>query len=509
MRRSWVSTVAAAAALLAAMFLPAGTGQAATPAGTSAPAPPGDGHRPHVKQTHATLADTSVSWPSWSQVQRVVLLRDYNTRLVLLGTTLFGLATGLVGSFMLLRRRSLVGDVVSHASLPGVAIAFLVLELLWPGSGKWLPGLLLGAFVAGVAGILCLALIRKYSRVKEDAAMAIVLAIFFGLGIALLTIVQRLPSGNQAGLMNFIVGKAAAIGIDDVKFIAQAAGVVMLVCLLFFKEFTLLCFDQDFAAAQGMPVLALDLLLMVLVLGVAVIGLQSVGLVLVVATLITPAASARFWTDHVGRLAVLAALGGGVSAYVGVLASALFPRLQAGAVIVLAGSAFFLFSLLLGTRRGLVRRWLLRWQVQSQIGRDDLLRACYEMLEPVAPSPAEAARQAFTFDQLLAMRSWEGRRLRGLLRGAMRERLVERRNGAYVLTARGAAEARRAARNHRLWELYLLQHADMAPAVVDRGADQIEHALDPEVLHELQAQLAEEFPDTAVPPSPHPIKVEA
>lgn len=464
---------------------------------------------------HLSLRDTRLRWPSWQQFVRVATLRDYNTRVVMLGTLLLGVCAGMVGTFMLLRKRSLVGDVVSHASLPGIAIAFLVLELSSPGSGRSLPGLLAGALAAGLLAVVATTVIRRSTRVKEDAALAIVLSIFFGFGIALFTVVQNLPTGNAAGLHQFIFGKAASIVAADVLLIARAAVVVLILCGLLFKEFALLCFDEEFAAAQGWPVVVLDLLLMVLVVGVTVIGLQSVGLLLVVAMLIIPAAAARFWTHNLPVMTVTSAALGGLSAFAGVLASALFPRIAAGAIIVLAGSTFFVVSLLLGIRRGVLWRLLMYLRIKRRVGRQHLLRAFFEHLESLHKgaaqlSPKEMAKVVVPFNSLLGMRSWTPRRLSRLLARAERDGLVRSQSGqAYRLTEEGVGRAGRVVRNHRLWELYLINYADIAPSHVDRDADEIEHVLEPQLIEELEQLLPERFPEMAVPPSPHAIKLPA
>ncbi len=465
-----------------------------------------------IHQEHLSLGDTRLEWPTWEQFFRVLLLRDYNTRVVMLGTLILGTCAGAVGTFLLLKKRSLVGDVVSHASLPGIAIAFMSMEMVRPGSGKSLPGLLAGAFLAGLFSVLCIVVIRKLTRIKEDAALAIVLSIFFGLGIGLFTVIQNIPSRNQAGLHHFIFGKAASMIHDDVTFIAAAAIVVLLICGGLFKEFSLLCFDEDFAAAQGWPVIKLDLTLMGLVVVVTVIGLQSVGLLLVVAMLIIPASSARFWTDRMGTMTLVSAALGGIGAFLGILVSALFPRLSAGAVIVLVGSTIFLISLCFGSRRGVIGRMLAHIRLKRKVGRLDLLRAFYECLESQMSDQDLAdldlmANQTVSFESLLAMRSWTAGRLEHLLSHAKRHHLLQSGSlQGYQLTSSGVQEARRVVRNHRLWETYLINYADIAPSHVDRDADLIEHVLEPEVIEELDALLAKHELMMGVPASPHPIE---
>lgn len=456
---------------------------------------------------HRSLSDMRNTWPSSEELWQVITLHSYNTRMVFLGTLLLGICAGLVGTFTLLRKRALVGDVVGHAALPGVALAFLVMEAIQPGTGKWMPGLLFGALLAGLLGVLCTLAIRRYTRIKEDAALAIVLSVFFGVGIALFTVIQVIPSGNQAGLKNFIYGNPHALMIDDVVLIGAATLLVLLLSVMFFKEFSLLCFDEAYATAQGWPVLKLDVMLMLLVVGVTVIGLQCVGLILVVALLIIPAAAARFWTDNVVKMTILSATFGGLSSSLGVIVSALFPNMVTGAVIVLVGGVIFLCSMFLGFRRGVLLRLAAFWRLRRKIGRHDLLRAWYEHLESIVEATVSIEQMTLAkvpFEKLLQLRSWSSWRLKRLLFAARANRLIGRvSSGVFRLTEHGAEESRRVARNHRLWEMYLITYADIAPSHVDRDADQIEHILQPDLIDELNTLLSAQYPQMAMPPSPH------
>lgn len=300
---------------------------------------------------------------------RVLFLRDYNTRVVALGTTTLGVCAGIVGVFLLLRKRSLLGDVVGHASLPGVALAFLVMEMIWPNEGRSMAGLLVGATLAGILGVLCLSAILRYTRIREDAALSIVLSVFFGMGMVLFTIIQDLPTGRAAGLNKFIFGSAASMVAADAQLIACVSLVVLVACLLLMKELTVLCFDEAFAAAQGWPVRTLDYLLMGLVVAVAEVGAQSVGLVLIAALMIIPAAAARFWSDRLSGMCLAAAAVGGGGALFGVLISALAPRFATGAVIVLVSGALFVLSLLAGPARGVLWHWWRQRNLRAQLAQ--------------------------------------------------------------------------------------------------------------------------------------------
>lgn len=284
------------------------------------------------------------------------LLLDYNTRVVLLGTLLLGATAGMVGTFLVLRKRALVGDVVGHATLPGIAIAFLVAEAFVPGRGKNTAVLLVGATLTGLLGAAAIAWLPRVRKVGADTAQAVVLGLFFGVGAALFRAVQQIPSGDAAGLNGYLYGKAASLIVSDVWLFAGAAAVVLIVVLALFKELVLVCFDAEFATATGLPVKRLDLLLTGLAVAVTVLGLQSVGLVLVVATLTIPPAAARFWTDRAGVMTSLAVVFGASASVAGVILSALIPKVAAGATIVLAGGVLFALSLMFGPKGGLLAR---------------------------------------------------------------------------------------------------------------------------------------------------------
>ncbi len=427
---------------------------------------------------------------------RFLSLQDHNTRVVLAGVCLLGAAAGLVGTFLLLRKRSLLGDTLGHATLPGVAGAFLLAHAIgW--ETRSLPLLLGGAAVAGVCGMAAVLAIRRWSHIKDDAALAIVLGVFFGAGVTLVSAVQQLPGGNSAGLDHFIYGKTASMTSADAAFIFWASLGVALVCVALFKEFGLLCFDEGFAAAAGWPRRALDVVLMGLVVVVTVVGLQAVGLLLVVALLVIPPAAARFWSDRLGVMAPVAAGIGSASGLAGVAASAVFPRLPAGALIVLAAAGLFALSLAFGRRRGLVIRAIREDRAERRLRREHLLRAIYECGEEI-DFPMVA------LSQIGERRPWKPGHLRREVGRAVDEGLViAGLDGASVqLTKTGMVEARRLVRNHRLWELYLLHHAEVAPGRVDRDADMIEHVLDPRLVDELEDLLDEERRRSFVPVDP-------
>lgn len=283
------------------------------------------------------------------------LWTDPNLQWILLGSMLLGLSTGVIGTFTYLRKQSLIGDTLAHAALPGICIAFML-------SGVKSIGLfLLGAAAAGLLATFGMGFITRHTRIKADAAMGIVLSGFFAVGIVLLTIIQHGSYGNQSGLDKFLFGQAASMTSTDVYAMAGVALLLAAACFALFKEFKLISFDPGYARGIGFSVSTLEQLLLCLVTVAVVVGIQAVGVVLVAALLITPAVSARYWTDRLGTMTVLAGLFGAVSGAAGTWVSAGTEQLPTGPLSVLAATFFFLLSVLLGPRRGVAAKlWLRR-----------------------------------------------------------------------------------------------------------------------------------------------------
>lgn len=462
----------------------------------------------HQETGSRSLASSGVTWPEAGEVADVLFLANYNTRLVVLSTAVLGLASGLVGSFLLLRKRSLMGDALSHACLPGIGSLFGVMVSLG-GSGKSLTGLLAGATFTGVIGVAAVIAIRDTTKIKDDTAMGIVLSVFFGLGIAVLSMVQEMPEASAAGLESFIYGKAASMVMQDFLLIVAVAGVVIVGTALLMKEFTALCFDEEFTSALGWPAKIIDVVMLILVTAVTVIGLQSVGLILIIAFLITPAAAARFWTNDLRNMLLLAGGIGAVSGWFGSSISALMPRLPAGAVIVLVAALVFLFSMLFGSARGVLLRLLAHKRLRRKVGRQHLLRAMYEILEKqsVRPEGELPENQPVNLNEIKEKRSWSTRGFQQLIAQARKEDHVEVLTGQRLrLSESGFGEAARITRNHRLWETYLITHADIAPQHVDRDADRVEHVLGPELVRKLEQKLLADGRPLVSIPSPHLIR---
>jgi manganese/zinc/iron transport system permease protein len=310
-----------------------------------------------------------------------LLMGGYNTAVVMIGAALLGIAGGAAGTFALLRRRALASDAMSHATLPGIVLAFIAGHWL-AGEGRTIWLLLAGATLSAALGLWLVNRIRAGTRLEEDAAIGIVLSTFFAAGIVLLTLVQSLNLPNQAGLSGYLLGSTAGMLRAEAEAIALlAAGVVVLVFLLRNVLFAV-AFDENYAAARGLDISRIDMLLLLIVLAVVVIGLKAVGLILVIALIIIPPITARLWTDRARDMVWIAAGIGAAGSYIGAGISALAANLPAGAIIVLTQFALFAGSLLVAPKRGLVAM-MLRQRTLRAAARDGRLG---ELLARTGPS---------------------------------------------------------------------------------------------------------------------------
>ena len=299
------------------------------------------------------------------------LFFDYTLRTVAQGSATLGIVSGALGTYAVLRKQSLLGDAISHAAWPGIALAFLL-------TGSKAPlVLVLGAAAAGWIGTLFVMGIVNTTRIKDDSALGLVLSVFFGVGLVLLTaFIQKMPNANQAGLDKFLFGQAAALVERDVKTMASLGIIALLIMMFFWKDFKLLSFDPDFGASLGFPMRWLDVLLTTLIVIAIVLGLQTVGVVLMSAMVVAPAAAARQWTDRLGVMVALSALFGAVAGVSGALISSSTARIPTGPTIVLCISAIVLVSMTLAPNRGLVWNWIRhqrnRRQLRVEMVLDDL-----------------------------------------------------------------------------------------------------------------------------------------
>ncbi|MBI3925544.1 MAG: metal ABC transporter permease [Armatimonadetes bacterium] len=437
----------------------------------------------------AQIGDLSES-SIWQQLLRFLSFSDPSLRYALLGSLLLGVSCGLLGSYIVLRRLSLMGDTLGHSVLPGVVIAFMLT------GQKDVFVLLVGAAVAGGLASLSVWAVTRFTPLREDAAMGIVLSTFFAVGIAGLTALQKWGSANQSGLDKFLFGQAAALGREDLVALAIAAAASVMFVVLLYKELLVSSFDPIFARTAGMPVDSLHLALMGLVTFAIVAAIQAVGVILVSAMLIIPAATAHLLTDRMHTFLWISALVGAGSGALGTFFSFLGSSLPTGPCMVLAATTFFSVAWLGAPRHGWIARRLQHRRRQARVAQENMLKAVYQVMESQGMEPA------VSLDALALRRHRSSPEVRAQLAGLERRGLCQVDGDLLELTPAGRREAERIVRNHRLWELFLTNQADIAPDHVHRDAEEIEHFLSPGLVARLEEALGHPTADPHGSPIP-------
>lgn len=393
--------------------------------------------------------------------EALILQLGYNATLVTIGAALLGMAAGATGVFLFLGKRALVSDAISHATLPGVGLAFIVMVLLG-GEGRSLPGLLLGSALSAGLGLLCVSWLTRATRLGEDAAIGAVLSVFFGFGIVLLTVIQSMTAGRQAGLETFLLGSTAGMLWNDAVIIALGGAAVLALVVLLRRPMAAVAFDPEYVAASGGDVRRIELAMMGLAMAITVVGLKVVGLILIVALLIIPAVAARFWSERVGHVVLIAGALGGASGWIGAALSATAPNLPTGPIIVLVTFALFLVSLLLAPGRGVLAAALRHRRFQRRVHLRQGLLALAQG-QPI----------------------YEGLTLR-LMRAAGHLRA----DG--VATDTGRAQAARALLDERRWHLLRSDPRHESAAARYDGLTPLERVLTPDQIAELDRELRPE-----------------
>jgi ABC-type Mn2+/Zn2+ transport system permease subunit/Mn-dependent DtxR family transcriptional regulator len=382
---------------------------------------------------------------------------------------LAAVALGVLGCFVVLRRMALIGDALSHAVLPGVVVA-----LLLTGS-TGVPGLLLGALLAGLVTAVLVNVVSRYSRTKEDSAIGIVFTALFALGVIL---ISSLPRGTHFDLRCFLFGDPLAVGREDFWMMLSIAVVVLTIVGLLYHPLKLISFDPVVAAAMGLPVMILHYLLMGMLSATVVAGLKATGVVLVVAMLITPASAAYQLSNRLSTMLFLSALFGAVSA-AGGMSLAFVTNSPTGPAMVVVATLIFGLAMLFSPGHGIVFDKLRRWQLSRHIAVEDLVRAVYKHGE----TPHLPDSRAVSIEHVAREMNRIPQEIHALLKSRVVRELVRQVEGGLKLTEAGLHRAAEMVRAHRLWESYLADRAKLPPEFIHETADRLEHA------HELSDEV--------------------
>ena len=411
---------------------------------------------------------------------------------VLVGTTLLAAASSVVGAFSYLKGQSLVGDAIAHALLPGVVLAFIL------GGIRNSSFLILGALISGLLAHYGIGYIENKTKLKSDTAVSLVLSTFFGFGIMLMSYIQRTGQGQQAGLERFLLGKAAAITMQDIYIFSVLALVLIIGVGLFFKGFQLMTFNEDFAHAIGLPMPLIRFTFTVLTVLAITIGIQTVGVVLMAALLITPSAAARVWTNSLPAMLVLAASFAGVAAVIGTYISSVLPKMPTGPWVVLVLAFFGFSSLLFAPKRGWFSKQRRAKANQRKTIRENVLKLLFQQEEQ------RGLPTVLSIEEIQGIRTMRLNRLTSTLKDLKNRLLIIDHGGSYGLTELGRGEGRRVVRLHRLWELYLTERLGMAADHIHPQAETMEHVITPEI----EELLVKELGNPEVDPHQSPIPYE-
>ena len=405
-------------------------------------------------------------------------LKEATVRYVVLGTILLSVASSVIGCFALLRKRALIVDSISHSVLPGVCVGFMI-------SGTKDPLFLLGgAMLTGWLSIYFIDIITRHSKIKADTAIGLNLSVFFAVGILLLTIIQNSGNPNQSGLSDFLFGKAATMVESDMLTFGGMALLVISGVAIFYKQFVLISFDMNFAKTIGLNIKFYEFLLSILTVMAVAIGIQTVGVVLMAAMLITPAATARYWTDNLKTMLLIAALIGALSGIAGAFISYTYDNMPTGPWIVIVFSLIAIVSMIFAPKKGIVAKWFRQKQNSHKIMEDNILKAFYHLGEKEGDFYKKR-----TIEDLMNLRKFERGRLMNGLKWLSAENTIVHINQTYVLSKRGKAAGERIVRIHRLWELYLKRYLRVADDHVHDDAETIEHIITPELEYQLEKIL--------------------
>lgn len=414
------------------------------------------------------------------QAIRFFTFKDPSLRYALLGSLLLGISCGLLGSFIVVRKIALMGDALSHAVLPGVAAGFL-----W-NSTKDPLAIFVGATLAGLLGTLVVTWIKQTTKLKEDAALGMVLASFFAVGICLITMIQKRPTGHKSGVDKFLFGQAAALSQQDIILMLVTTLLSIAIISILYKGFLVASFDAGFARAIGFPVKALHHLLMLLLAFSIVVALQAVGVVLVSAMLITPAAAAYLLTDRMHRMLVLSALFGMFAGAVGAFLSFWGNNMPTGPFMVMGASAVFMCAFLFSPRHGIVIRSRRHQNRTRRIQRENMLKSIYRVLED-----RDFKDEGVSLTELAQARREPIEDTQKYVADLVRldDLTLGENDNLIYFTPASYQHACIIVRNHRLWELYLTNEAHYAADHVHEDAEKIEHILGEETVRLLEKKL--------------------
>lgn len=409
----------------------------------------------------------------WEDILYFFSFQDNTINFVLIGSILLGTTSGVLGVLVVLNKKALIVDAIAHSILPGVCIGFMIAGVKSP---LYLLG---GGVLTGAISVMLVQWIPSITVIKNDAAIAISLSTLFAFGVIGLNLIQNSGNPNQAGLNDYLFGKAATIVESDLYLFSTICIIILVAIIGLFNTFKSYLFDASFTYAKGFPNKLIAFIINTSVILITAIGIRTVGIVLMSAMIIAPAVAARYWSNNFAKNLWLAGIFGSISAVVGVLISYLSPNMPTGPWIVCA-LAFTALSSIFFSPKGIIKNQIKRAQNRKKILTDNILKAFYK-----SSNTEKKLEIGLSFEEILMQRSFAVQQLEKGLRYLQRQNLIVFDGYKYHLTTKGLKSSKRIVRLHRLWELYLQEYMNLPADHVHESAESIEHILTPE----LEAQL--------------------
>lgn len=408
----------------------------------------------------------------WTDFIYFFSFQDSSLNTVLVGTILLGLTAGIVGVLVVLNKKALMVDAISHSVLPGICLGFML-------SGVKNPFYIVGGgILAGTAAVFLIDWIIKKSRIKTDASIAITLSFMFSLGVVLLNIIQDSGNSNQSGLTDFLFGKAATIVREDLVLFGALSLLVILTVPIFYRQFKISLFNSEFAASIGVNQNFVKTLISTLIIITTAIGIQTVGIILMSALIITPAATSFFWTNSFKKAFFISGTVAILSSLIGVFISFTSPKMPTGPWIIVVLSVIALSSAFLSPK-GIVIKRLRLARNRRKIISDNLLKAVYKL------NKKHKSTSGHTEEQIQTNHFFNANDLKKGLSILQKKSWILKAGDHWVLTDTGKQEAKRIIRIHRLWEVYMQKFMQIQTDHLHESAESIEHIFTPSLENEL------------------------
>lgn len=409
----------------------------------------------------------------WDKFTYFFSFQDANITNVLFGTLILGFTCGIVGVLVVLNKKALIVDAVSHSILPGICVGFML-------SGVKNPIYLIpGGMVAGTLAVFLVDWISKVSRIKKDAAIAITLSVLFSVGVILLNIIQHSGNSNQSGLSDFLFGKAATIIRSDLYVFGAMCAIVLVIVPLFYQHFKIALFDSGFAKTIGLNGKLIQGLISGLIIISTAIGIQTVGIILMSALIITPASSAFFWTNNFKKSILLSGIFAAISSLLGVYISYISPNMPTGPWIIVMLSTIAILSAFF-SKKGIITKRIKAFDNTKKMVSDNVLKIVFKLGEK-----QNQIDQGKSIEEIKNFRPITTKELKKGLRILKSKGFILEAGFIWILTESGIAEAKRIIRIHRLWELYMEKFMQIQSDHVHESAESIEHIITPELEAEL------------------------